>query len=78
MTNKSMFYNGGELLSKNRLMNFVIGNRGGGKTYHWKVRSIKDFLEHGHQFIWIRRYNTELENIKNGMMTYNMNLKDTT
>ena len=64
MTNKSMFYNGGELLSKNRLMNFVIGNRGGGKTYHWKVRSIKDFLEHGHQFIWIRRYNTELENIK--------------
>lgn len=59
-----MFYNGGELLSKNRLMNFIIGNRGGGKTFHWKERCIKDFLRTGKQFIWIRRYNTELENIK--------------
>lgn len=59
-----MYYNGGELLSKNRLFNFIIGNRGGGKTYHWKVRSVKDFLRTGKQFIWIRRYNTELENIK--------------
>lgn len=59
-----MYYNGGELLSKNRLFNFIIGNRGGGKTYHWKVRCVKDFLRTGKQFIWIRRYNTELENIK--------------
>lgn len=59
-----MYYNGGELLSKNRLFNFVIGNRGGGKTYHWKVRCIKDYLSSGKEFIWIRRYNTELENIR--------------
>lgn len=59
----SMYYNGGELLSKNRLLNFIIGNRGGGKTYHWKVRSIKEFLKNGKEFIWVRRYNTELENI---------------
>lgn len=59
-----MYYNAGELLSKNRIFNFIIGNRGGGKTYHWKVRCIKDFLRTGKQFIWIRRYNTELENIK--------------
>ena len=59
-----MYYNAGELLSKNRLFNFIIGNRGGGKTYHWKVRAVKDFLNNGNQFIWIRRYNTELENIK--------------
>ena len=59
-----MYYNGGELLSKNRLINFIIGNRGGGKTYHWKVRAIKDFLNNGKQFIWLRRYNTELENIR--------------
>ena len=59
-----MYYNANELLSKNRLMNFIIGNRGGGKTYHWKVRCIKDFLNKGSQFIWVRRYNTELENIK--------------
>ena len=59
-----MYYNAGELLSKNRIFNFIIGNRGGGKTYHWKVRCIKDYLRTGKQFIWIRRYNTELENIK--------------
>lgn len=59
-----MYYNGGELLSKNRLFNFIIGNRGGGKTYHWKVRCVREFLRSGKQFIWIRRYNTELENIK--------------
>ena len=57
MTNKSMFYNGGELLSKNRLMNFVIGNRGGGKTYHWKVRSIKDFL----QLRWLKNLNFSIQ-----------------
>lgn len=58
-----MYYNAGELLSKNRLMNFIIGNRGGGKSYHWKVRCIKEFLKEGREFIWIRRYNTELENM---------------
>ena len=59
-----MYYNANELLTKNRLMNFIIGNRGGGKTYHWKVRCINDFINKGTQFIWVRRYNTELENIK--------------
>lgn len=56
-----MFYNGGELLSKNRLFNFIIGNRGGGKSYYWKVKCIKDFLRTGKEFIWLRRYNSELK-----------------
>lgn len=60
-----MYYNGGELLSKNRLINFLIGNRGGGKSYHWKVRCVRDFLKEGKEFVWLRRYNTELENMKN-------------
>lgn len=60
-----MYYNGGELLSKNRLINFVIGNRGGGKSYHWKVRCVKEFLKDNKEFVWLRRYNSELEHMKN-------------
>lgn len=60
---KEIFYNGGNLLSKNRLINFIIGNRGGGKSFYWKTKCLKNFLEKGEQFIWIRRYNSELENI---------------
>lgn len=56
-----MYYNAGELLSKNRLLNFIIGNRGAGKSYHWKKRCINDFLKNGKEFIWLRRYNTELD-----------------
>ena len=58
-----MYYNANELLTKNRLMNFIIGNRGGGKSYHWKVRCVKEYLKSGKEFIWLRRYNTELENM---------------
>lgn len=60
---KNIYYNGGDLLSKNRLINFIIGNRGGGKSFYWKTKCIKNFLEKGEQFVWIRRYNSELENI---------------
>ncbi len=39
----------------------VIGLRGGGKTYGAKVKVIDRFLEFGEQFVWIRRYKTELD-----------------
>ena len=56
----SIYYNLGELLSYNCLFNFVIGNRGGGKTYGFKDWAIKDFLKNGNQFIYLRRYKSEL------------------
>ncbi len=55
-----MWYDINQTLSYNCLFNFVIGNRGCGKTYGAKKRAIKQFLDKGHQFVYLRRYNDEL------------------
>lgn len=54
------WYDIGETISHNCLFNFVIGNRGCGKTYAAKKRAIKQFLEKGYQFVYLRRYQEEL------------------
>ena len=54
-------------MSYNTLLNFVIGARGGGKTYAFKQYCIDDYLKNGKQFIWVRRYETELRAVKNSM-----------
>lgn len=55
-----MYWNRQKILSYNALLNFVIGVRGGGKTYDMKRWCIESFIKHGKQFVWVRRYNTEL------------------
>jgi hypothetical protein len=61
-----MFYDPHALLSHNSLFNFVIGNRGAGKTYGVaKKWAIKSFLKTGAQFIYLRRYKTEFDDFKN-------------
>jgi hypothetical protein len=52
------------MLSYNLLFNFIIGNRGSGKTYGAKKWAIKGFLKDGSQFIYLRRYKTEFDDIK--------------
>lgn len=59
-----MWYSLNDLLSKNRILSFVIGNRGGGKTFNAQYWSIKDYINRGNKFIWLRRYNTEIDQIK--------------
>ena len=44
-------------------MNFVIGNRGGGKTFNAKKWCINDFKKRGNTFIWVRRYKSELKKV---------------
>lgn len=58
---KKIWYDKSQLLSHNTILNFLIGQRGGGKTYGFKTWCINDFLKNGNQFLWIRRYNTELK-----------------
>ena len=58
--NKNIFYDPGELRSKQRIFNFIIGMRGNGKTYSMKKMCIKNFLNKNEQFVWVRRYKTEL------------------
>jgi hypothetical protein len=60
-----MWYSPHALLSHNALFNFVVGNRGAGKTYSAKKWAIKTFLKSGAQFIYLRRYKTEFADFKN-------------
>lgn len=60
---EDMFYNIAGLLSQRCVFNFVIGNRGGGKTFGGKKLVINRFKRTGAQFVWIRRYRTEIETL---------------
>lgn len=59
-----VWYDLSRLLSYNRILNFVIGQRGGGKSFNAKKWCINDFIKNGKQFIWVRRYKTEVKKLK--------------
>lgn len=56
-----MYYSYDKLLSRNAYLNFIIGERGVGKTLNAIKFCVSDFIKNGHQFVYIRRYNTELD-----------------
>lgn len=56
-----IYYNYDKLFSYPFLYAFVIGERGCGKSFNAKVAMLKKFLKTGEQFIYLRRYKTELD-----------------
>jgi hypothetical protein len=58
---EAMYYNGNEALTHNKLFNFIVGNRGSGKTFWSKEWAIKDFIKNKNQFVYLRRYKEELK-----------------
>lgn len=56
-----MYYNYNNLLSRNAMLNFIIGERGVGKTLNAIRYCVSDYIKNNHQFIYIRRYKTELD-----------------
>ena len=62
-----MFYDPSVTLSHNCMLNFVLSNRGGGKTTSTLAHVVKKFETTGEQFIWVRRSQTELDLIKKTM-----------
>lgn len=56
----SIFYSPEKLLSYNALFNFVIGERGVGKTYGLSKFCVQDFLKNRNEFVYLRRYQSEL------------------
>ena len=56
-----MYYNIDSALSYKALVTMIMGGRGIGKTYSAKKRAIKNFLTKGEQFVYLRRYKTELK-----------------
>ena len=43
------------------MFNFIIGERGVGKTYGAIKFCINDYLKNGNQFVYVRRFKTEIE-----------------
>lgn len=58
------WYNWDKIYSFNGTYNFVVGNRGAGKTYGWQIKVIKAAIKKGEQFMYVRRYKDELKATK--------------
>lgn len=56
----NIFYSYDKVLSYNAFLNILIGERGVGKTYGAKKYVINRFLKKNKQFVYIRRYETDL------------------
>ena len=61
MTEKSIFFDYDKVNSFNALFSFLLASRGCGKTFGAITAVVKDFLKNGNQFVYVRRYKTELK-----------------
>jgi len=57
----SMFWNARQTLTHNVLINIIVGNRGGGKSFGAKEWAIDNFIKNREQFGYIRRYKEDLK-----------------
>lgn len=48
-------------LKRDALFNYILSNRGAGKTYGFKLWAIQEFIRTGAQFIYLRRFKEELK-----------------
>ena len=65
VTANSLYYNPQKMLSYNRILNFIIGARGIGKSYAFKEYPVNRFIKRGEQFIYLRRFKGELRKVGN-------------
>lgn len=72
MSNYSMYWDINHTLTYNYLINLIVGNRGGGKTYGFKQYAIENFIKRKEQFGYIRRFKDDL---KKSMPTYFNDIK---
>ena len=59
--NTSMFWNLNQTLTYNYLINVIVGNRGGGKSFGAKKWVIDNFIKKKEQFGYVRRYKDDLK-----------------
>ena len=68
------YYDYDKVLGYGATFNFLVTSRGLGKTYGSIKMCIKDFLKNGNEFIYLRRYKTELNSsAKNLFDAINLN-----
>jgi len=56
-----MWYTPNQQLTYNRIFNFVVGVRGGGKTFNTILHAIRRFEKTGEQFVYLRRRAVDLD-----------------
>lgn len=61
MEDINIFWSINKLLTYNAMINIIIGERGVGKSYSSKKHVVKKAIKTGRKFIYMRRYETELE-----------------
>lgn len=61
LVDRSIFWDIGKTLTYNMLINIIVGNRGGGKSYGAKKRAIDNWIKKKEQFGYIRRYKEDLK-----------------
>ena len=59
-----MWYDVNKTLTHNALINIIIGPRGSGKTYALKKKAVNDFVKKGKQFMYVRRFESELDKVQ--------------
>lgn len=57
----NIFYNYDRVISYGAFLNFLIGERGVGKTFGASEFVTRQFIKKHHEFIYIKRYKTDLE-----------------
>lgn len=63
MSNEKTYYSLDRLLSYGAMFNIAVGARGLGKTYACKKRAIRRALDGGEEFVYLRRFQTELKHV---------------
>lgn len=58
-----MYYNGDKILNNKQPFNFLLGNRGTGKSFYFKRYCIRNFINNKKQFIYVRRYKSDLDKV---------------
>lgn len=57
---ENFWYNYDRICGFGAMFNFIISDRGCGKTYGATKMVIRDFIKNGNEFVYLRRYKTEL------------------
>lgn len=58
-----MYWDINKPLSYDKLFNFIIGQRGSGKTYSCKIWALNRYIKFKEQFIYLRRYDEERKTV---------------
>lgn len=58
---KNIFWDIARTFTHNALINIIVGNRGGGKSYGAKKKAVENFINKKEQFAYIRRYKDDLK-----------------